>query len=57
MNDSKQREFAKSVAGMLVSEAAHGISTSSLDGLGEISLRDATVVAAALVGRVSGRPG
>jgi hypothetical protein len=35
---------------MLVSQAAHGVSTSSLQGLGEISLRDATIVAAASVG-------
>src|SRR5262245_20972023 len=35
---------------MLVSQASHGISTSSLVGLGEISLRGATIVAAASMG-------
>lgn len=50
MTSGEERSFAESVAAMLVSQAAHGLSTSSLQGLGEITLRDATIVGAASVG-------
>ena len=50
MTPSEERKFAASIAAMLASQAAHGISTVALQGLGEISLRDPTIVAAASIG-------
>lgn len=50
MTANELKQFADSVAAMMVAQASHGISTSSLVGLGEISLRDATIVAAASIG-------
>lgn len=50
MTPSQIRHLANSIASMLVSHAAHGASTSSLSGTGEITLRDGLVVAAASVG-------
>lgn len=50
MTPGNTRDLAQSVASMLISHAAHGHSTSSLAGVGEISLRDALVVASASVG-------
>ncbi|HEY5849896.1 MAG TPA: hypothetical protein VIT62_03900 [Lysobacter sp.] len=50
MTPAQVRHLANSIASMLVSHAAHGVSTSSLSGTGEITLRDGLVVSAASVG-------
>jgi hypothetical protein len=49
MKDSMITELGDAIASVLVSHAAHGLGTSSLDGTGEISLRDGLIVAAAAV--------
>ncbi|OOE43711.1 hypothetical protein BZG09_09545 [Salinivibrio kushneri] len=50
MLDSEVQELADRVASMLLSYAAHGLATSSISGMGEISLRDGLVAAAAASG-------
>lgn len=40
----------QSICGILISHAAHGLATSSLEGMGEITLRDSLIVAAAAAG-------
>jgi hypothetical protein len=47
MTESQIQALADGVASMLLSNAAHGMATSSLEGMGEITLRDGLVVAAA----------
>lgn len=49
MTPYQKQALADSIASMLISYAAHGIATSSLDGTGEITLRDGLIVAAASV--------
>ncbi len=44
------QDVAERICSILVSHAAHGLATSSLDGMGEITLRDAMIVAAAAAG-------
>jgi len=50
MKPSEIQELASGIANMLLSHAAHGLSTGSLHGMGEITLRDGLVVAAAAAG-------
>ncbi len=50
LTSAQEKLFAQSVAEILASLGTHGLATSSLQGLGEVSLRDATIVAAASVG-------
>ena len=50
MTDAEVADFAHALGHMLLSHAAHGLATSSLQGMGEITLRDALVVAAAATG-------
>lgn len=47
MTDPQIHALAEAIASMLLSHAAHGMATSSLEGTGEITLRDGLVVAAA----------
>lgn len=49
MTPEEIRFLANAFANVLVSNAAHGLATSSLDGMGEITLRDGLIVAAASV--------
>lgn len=50
MTEAEIKSMADGIAYMLLSNAAHGLATSSLVGTGEITLRDALVVAAAAAG-------
>lgn len=50
MKLERSKDFANRVATMLLSHAAHGLATSSLEGMGEITLRDGLVVASAAMG-------
>ncbi|MCH8543716.1 MAG: hypothetical protein LAT61_09110 [Alcanivorax sp.] len=50
MLDSEVQELADRIASMLLSYAAHGLATSSMRGMGEITLRDGLVAAAAASG-------
>jgi hypothetical protein len=50
MKKSTIQSLADATANMLLSHACHGMATSSLEGCGEITLRDGLVVAAASVG-------
>jgi len=50
LTDANIRDLADRVSSILMSHAAHGLATSSLDGMGEITLRDGLVVAAASSG-------
>jgi hypothetical protein len=50
MTDTEIAEIAHGIGNMLLSHAAHGMATSSLHGMGEITLRDALVVAVAAAG-------
>jgi hypothetical protein len=49
MNERETKILGDAFANILVSHAAHGIATSSLHGMGEITLRDGLVVAAASI--------
>lgn len=49
MNDLEIKVLGNAFANILVSHAAHGIATSSLQGMGEITLRDGLIVAAASI--------
>lgn len=49
MTPHQKQALADSIASMLLSHAAHGLATSSLDGTGEITLRDGLIVASAAV--------
>jgi hypothetical protein len=44
------QELADRISAILIAHASHGLATSSLDGMGEITLRDSLVVAAAATG-------
>jgi hypothetical protein len=50
MTEAEIKSLAEAIGSMLISNAAHGLATSSIQGLGEITLRDALVVAAAAAG-------
>jgi hypothetical protein len=50
VTDAQIKALAEGMGNMLLSHAAHGLATSSLSGMGEITLRDALVVAAAAAG-------
>lgn len=50
MNTNQKSELARAIAWMLCSHAAHGLSTASIKGVGEITLRDGLIVAAAAIG-------
>lgn len=50
MRDSEVQELADRIASMLLSHAAHGLATSSMGGMGEITLRDGLVAAVAASG-------
>ncbi|MEL7981532.1 hypothetical protein AAG584_15905 [Vreelandella titanicae] len=50
MLDSEVQELADRIASMLLAYAAHGLATSSMSGMGEITLRDGLVAAAAAAG-------
>jgi len=47
MNTSQVQDLADRVCSILISHAAHGLGTTSLDGMGEITLRDGLIAAAA----------
>ena len=49
MTPAQKKDSADAISSMLVSHAAHGIATASLDGMGEITLRDGLIVASAAV--------
>lgn len=50
MTAGQKNELARAIAWMLCSHAAHGLSTDSIRGVGEITLRDGLIVAAASIG-------
>jgi hypothetical protein len=50
MNNSEVKQLGEAMASMLLSQAAHGLATGSLEGTGEITLRDGLIVAAAAEG-------
>jgi hypothetical protein len=50
MTPAQVQELADRLASILISHAAHGLATSSLEGMGEITLRDSLIVAAAATG-------
>ncbi|MEQ1861996.1 MAG: hypothetical protein ABMA13_18920 [Chthoniobacteraceae bacterium] len=50
MTPAQIQSLADGVASILLSHAAHGLATSALEGMGEITLRDGLIVAAAAVG-------
>ena len=49
MNDTEVRVLSDAFANILISHAGHGLATSSLHGMGEITLRDGLIVAAASI--------
>lgn len=50
LTESQTQDIADRICSILVAHAAHGLATSSLDGMGEITLRDSLIVAAAASG-------
>ncbi len=50
LTKSQTQDVAERICSILASHAAHGLATSSLEGMGEITLRDSLVVAAAAAG-------
>lgn len=50
MTEAEIKALAAGIGNILISNAAHGLATSSIQGLGEITLRDSLVVAAAAAG-------
>lgn len=50
MTPAQVQQLADRTSSILISHAAHGLATSSLEGMGEITLRDSLVVAAAATG-------
>lgn len=50
MTPAQIQELADRTCSILISHAAHGLATSSLEGMGEITLRDSLIVAAAAAG-------
>ncbi|WP_421718339.1 hypothetical protein [Algiphilus sp.] len=50
LTQSQTQDVAERICSILASHAAHGLATSSLEGMGEITLRDSLVVAAAAAG-------
>lgn len=55
MKLERSKDFANRIADMLLAHAAHGLATSSIEGMGEITLRDGLIVAAAAMGAKSKR--
>lgn len=56
MTPAQLQSLADRFCSILISHAAHGLATSSLEGMGEITLRDALIVAAAAEGAQSNKP-
>lgn len=50
LTKTQTQDVAERICSILASHAAHGLATSSLEGMGEITLRDSLVVAAAAAG-------
>eukprot|EP01107_Rhizomastix_libera_P006759 TRINITY_DN20922_c0_g1_i1.p1 TRINITY_DN20922_c0_g1~~TRINITY_DN20922_c0_g1_i1.p1 ORF type:complete len:251 (-),score=25.24 TRINITY_DN20922_c0_g1_i1:151-903(-) len=50
MNNQQVKDIGEAMTSMLLSHAAHGFATGSLEGTGEITLRDGLIVAAAAEG-------
>lgn len=50
MTPAEIQDLADRICSILISHAAHGLATSSLVGMGEITLRDSLIVAAAATG-------
>lgn len=50
MTPAEIQDLAERICSILISHAAHGLATSSLVGMGEITLRDSLIVAAAATG-------
>lgn len=50
LTHAQVQELADRICSILISHAAHGLATSALEGMGEITLRDSLVVAAAATG-------
>ena len=50
LTPAQVQELADRICAMLMSHASHGLATSSLEGMGEITLRDSLIVAAAAAG-------
>lgn len=50
MTPAQVQELSDRICSILISHAAHGLATSSLEGMGEITLRDSLIVAAAATG-------
>ncbi len=50
LTSAQIQELSDRICAILISHAAHGLATSSLEGMGEITLRDGLIVAAAAAG-------
>lgn len=50
MTPAEVQDLADRICSILISHAAHGLATSSLEGMGEITLRDSLIVASAATG-------
>jgi len=50
LTEAQTQDIADRICSILVAHAAHGLATSALDGMGEITLRDSLIVAAAAAG-------
>lgn len=50
LTNAQVQELADRICAILIAHASHGLATSSLEGMGEITLRDSLIVAAAAAG-------
>jgi hypothetical protein len=50
LTTAQVQELADRICAILIAHASHGLATSSLEGMGEITLRDSLIVAAAATG-------
>jgi len=50
LTPAQVQELADRICAILIAHASHGLATSSLEGMGEITLRDSLIVAAAAAG-------
>lgn len=50
LTSAQVQELADRICAILIAHASHGLATSSLEGMGEITLRDSLIVAAAAAG-------
>ena len=50
LTTAQVQELADRICAILIAHASHGLATSSLEGMGEITLRDSLIVAAAAAG-------